>query len=290
MKNEIQLTALQIEEVRREANDARKAIGIYGDVPIANDLFRLLENNEIIICEYPFESSADSHTDATLTRFEFPDDTITFIGLNTSLPYDEQIFALAHELYHFRTKTGKSYCDDDTEDPVLEKKADRFAAELLLPGDTLRSRVISEFGDTLIDCNLYLRTLRFVVRLQCEWWLPYRSIVRRLFEEGYIRKAFYEMLYEIDDRDESSIYCSIFKSIDSEKYEFLNCRTRRSGVSAFALEKILLNYEDGDISDDEFVDILAILGKTPKDLGYSIGVSDADLSELDMLFEDGERG
>ena len=137
MSKEIELTALQIENVRKKADETRKLFGIFGDVPIANDIFMLLEKNNIILCEYPFEASEGSHTDATLTRFETRDEPIMFIGLNTSLYYDQQIFALAHELYHFKTKTGKSYTEEENEDPLLEKQADRFAAELLLPSGTL---------------------------------------------------------------------------------------------------------------------------------------------------------
>ena len=171
MSKEIELTALQIENVRKKADETRKLFGIFGDVPIANDIFMLLEKNNIILCEYPFEASEGSHTDATLTRFETRDEPIMFIGLNTSLYYDQQIFALAHELYHFKTKTGKSYTEEENEDPLLEKQADRFAAELLLPSGTLHSRVVSEFKSEMINEALYLRTLRFIARLQCEWWL-----------------------------------------------------------------------------------------------------------------------
>lgn len=289
MSKDIELTALQIEDIRKEASETRKIFGIYGDVPIANDIFMLLEKNHIILCQYPFEASVGSHTDATLTRFETSDGPIIFIGLNTALPYDEQIFALAHELYHFKTKTGKSYSEDETENPLLEKMADRYAAELLLPGETLRSRVIAEFGKDKIDSSLYLRTLRFVARLQCEWWLPYRAIINRLFEENYIDKTFYERLYKIDDRDSQSAYCKIFKTLDPEKYDLLNSRTYRKGVSLSALETILLNYEDGLVPEDEFVDLLELFGKSPEDLGYEMGVSEEDLEELSDLFEGGEQ-
>lgn len=200
-----------------------------------------------------------------------------------------QIVALAHELYHFKTKTGKSYSEDETENPLLEKMADRYAAELLLPRETLRSHVIAKFGKEKIDCALYLRTLRFVARLQCEWWLPYRAIINRLFEENYIDQSFYDRLYQIDARDSQSIYCKIFKALDPEKYDLLNNRTNQKGVSLSALETILLNYEDGLVPDDEFIDLLELFGKSPNDLGYEIGVSKEDLEELNDLFESGEQ-
>lgn len=41
MSKEIELTALQIENVRKKADETRKLFGIFGDVPIANDIFML---------------------------------------------------------------------------------------------------------------------------------------------------------------------------------------------------------------------------------------------------------
>lgn len=288
MNEEIMLTAPQIEEIRKQAVEVRKLFGVFGDVPIANDIFMLLEKNNIILCEYPFEASEGSHTDATLTRFETQGEPIVFIGLNTSLHYDEQIFALAHELYHFITKTGKSYTDEEVESPIVEKQADRFAAELLLPWNTLRSRIVSEFETESIDNSFYLRTLRFIARLQCEWWLPYRAIVNRLYEEKYIQKDFFELLYQIDDRDVESVYSRIFRTLDMEKYMLLNSRSRRKGVSNVALETILLNYEEGAVTDDEFVRLLELFGKSPEDLGYDLTAAPEDLEELNDLLEGGD--
>lgn len=289
MNREISLTISQIEEIRQRADEVRKLFGVFGDIPIASDIFMLLEKNNIILCEYPFEASEGSHTDATLTRFETKEGPIVFIGLNTSLCYDEQIFALAHELYHFITKTGKSYTDEENEAPLVEKQADRFAAELLLPRNMLRSRIVLEFNTEIIDSTLYLRTLRLIARLQSECWLPYRAIINRLYEEGFIQKDFFVKLYEMDARDSESVYCRIFKTFEPEKYALLNTRTRRKGVSSVALETILLNYEDGEMSDDEFVELLELFGKTPEDLGYNLNLASEDLDELSELFEGGEQ-
>jgi Zn-dependent peptidase ImmA (M78 family) len=288
MNKEIELTAPQIENIRKRTEEVRRMFGVYGDVPIANDIFMLLEKNHIILCEYPFDTSEGSHTDATLTRFEEKGTSLVFIGLNTSLPYDEQIFALAHELYHFKTKTGKAYTDEDIESPLIEKQADRFAAELLLPATALHSQVVSEYKTEKIESSFYLRTLRFVARLQCEWWLPYHAIITRLYEEGYIEASFFEQLYAIDDRKSESAYCRIFSAIDPEKYTLLNSCTRRKGVSNSALETILLNYEEGEVTDDEFVELLDLLGKSPHDFGYDLSLSPEDLDDLCDLFEGGD--
>ena len=99
MNNEIALTELQVDQIKEYADKERKKFGVI-DVPIAGELFMLLEQEGIAICQYPFPTSKKSHTDANITRFESESGQMIFIGLNTAIYYDEQLFALAHELYH----------------------------------------------------------------------------------------------------------------------------------------------------------------------------------------------
>lgn len=288
MNKDIVLSEFEIEELQGLADEARKSFGIYGDVPIANDLFALLEQKGIVICQYPFSTTKKSHTDASITRFELDGRSLVFIGLNTSIYYDEQIFALAHELYHYITKTGKAYNSEvEYEDQLTETKADRFGAELLLPGNVLHSIVVKQFRTTDLRAVTELRMLRFIARLQNEWWLPYRSLVLRLHEEGYIDKSCADRLFEINDRDKSSIYGKIFCSLAPDCYEKLNTETRRTDISAFVLEIFIQNYEDGSMTDDEFTELLKLFDKEPADFGFDFNVDENDLDELQELFEDG---
>lgn len=282
-KDFVPLTEKNIVDIKNLAKEARRRFGKSDNVPIANDIIGLLEDEEIILCEYPFEASEDSHTDASITIYESDGIELTFVGLNTSLCYDEQVFALAHELYHFLTKTGLTYHqNDDSEDKVTEAKADRFAAELLLPSAELELKVVTEFPEGIGKATL-LRILRFIARIQCEWWLTYHSIVKRLFEEGHIDKELYNKLFMIDDRDEKSEYSIIFKGLDCDKYELLNKRTRRIGISTRVLEIIIKNFEDGDIDEKEFAEILSLFNKAPKDFGF-VPDDDENDSDLDLLY------
>lgn len=288
MKNEIALTEKQIVEIREQADKIRKEFGIYGDVPVAKDIFMLLEEKEIILCQYPFQSEKESHMDANITWFETKYGPITFIGLNTSLYFDEQIFALAHELYHFVTKTGKAYDLEEDEDKLTERKADRFAAELLLPGEALHKKVVSQFGTSELTQVSELRLMRFIARLQDEWWLPYHSLVLRLYEEKYIRAEMFERLFAKDDRKEDGQYGRIFSNLAQDSYRILNERTKRTDISSRIMELFILNYEDGNMTDDDFVSLLQLYGKSPEDFGFDISVDEEDLIELEELFESGD--
>lgn len=267
--NSIVLNEKQIYEVKNLASTARQLFGVYPNVPIGNDIKLLLEKNDVLLCEYPFPDTNGTHTYGNITWFKIDNDTITFIGLNTSSFYDEQIFAIAHEIYHYTTQTGKAYTPGiEYEDQVIEKQADRFAAELLLPAEALRTAVMETIGSTDMKDVSEARILRFVARIQCDWWLPFQAIINRLYEEGFIDISQHDRLYEIDCRNEDGIYRRILKNIDSEISELLNKRTKTIGVSNKVVETIISNYEDGLIDDDEFVRTLGMFDKDPEDFGF----------------------
>lgn len=59
MNKDIVLTELQIDEIKKTADKERRKFGII-DAPIAGDLFMLLEQEGIAICQYPFLTSEKS--------------------------------------------------------------------------------------------------------------------------------------------------------------------------------------------------------------------------------------
>lgn len=279
-QNFIRLTEKQIYDVKKLSSETRQYFGALQNVPIGSDIRLLLERKDILLCEYPFPDAEGTHTYGNITWFK--SEEITFIGLNTSSYYDEQIFAIAHELYHYTTKTGKAYVlDIDYEDQITEKQADRFAAELLLPAEALKEAVYCAFGASDMYKVSDNKALRFIARIHCDWWLPYQAIVNRLLEENIINEVQYESLYEIDCRSEQEIYRKILKNTDSEISDLLNKKTRTIGISNRIIETIISNYEDGLIGDDEFIKILALFDKEPEDYGFEMEADiDDDLKEL----------
>lgn len=270
-KKDIKLNIAEVDEIKTLADGVRRIFGVHRNAPIAGDIKKLIEKRDILICEYPFSDYKESKTYANLTVITIDKDEYYYIGLNTSIRYDKQLFALAHELYHIKTKTGLAYSfDADKEDERIEKKADRFAAELLLPEEELKHLVVTEFGKDSIDNDLNNRLLRFIATLQCEWWLPYKAIVNRLFEENYITKELYEELYAVDSRAENGLYFTILRALDENVAVLLNRKTKNIGISNKAIECVIKNYEDGYIDDDEFAEVLALYNKTPEDYGFSL--------------------
>ncbi|MEG0721288.1 MAG: ImmA/IrrE family metallo-endopeptidase [Lachnospiraceae bacterium] len=271
--NSIVLNEQQIYEVKKLAKDTRQTFGVQPNVPIGSDIKLILEEKDMLLCEYPFPDTEGTHTYGNITWFKTDNDTITFIGLNTSSYYDEQIFALAHEIYHYITKTGKAYTPDmDYEDITIEKQADRFAAELLLPAEALSAIVFETFGVSTMVEVATSKVVRFIARIQCDWWLPFQAIINRLNEENIISPEQYEDFYGRNCRAEDGMYRRLLKNIDGDISDLLNRKTKTIGVSNRVIETIISNYEDGLIDDDEFVGILNMFEKKPEDFGFDMNV------------------
>lgn len=284
--NPIALNELQIDEIRKLAGDERRFLGFVGETPIANDVFSILNTLDIKLLELPIDSEGDRKAfSAAILYSEESDKKLTFIGLNTADYYDKQIFALAHELYHFYTKTGSHLSRPDDETSMLiEVKANRFAAEFLLPETALQSIVLSEFKTSSLDKIQQKTLLRFIARLQCTWWLPYRSLVRRLNEIGAISSKQYEELYSVDERDLQGEYGKIGQAIDKDIFLKLNQPTKNIGTSPNEIEIIIRNFEDSLIDEETFARTLSLFNRTPDEFGYEVVVSPEDIDELDAFF------
>ena len=99
------------------------------------------------------------------------------IALSAGCPGDRIRFSVAHELGHLVMHKGQ-------ETPNLEREANLFAAELLLPSDAML-RTLSE--------NL---TLSNAARLKGRWGVSIQMIVRRARDLGVITERRYRSLFK----------------------------------------------------------------------------------------------
>ncbi|WP_296561486.1 ImmA/IrrE family metallo-endopeptidase [uncultured Acetobacterium sp.] len=284
--NPLTLNEVQVDEIRKLAGDERRFLGFVGETPIANDIFTILDRLDIMLLEYPIEPEGDRPAfSAAIMYSEEGDKKLTFIGLNTADFYDKQIFAIAHELYHYYTKSGSHLSRPEDEDnSLIEVKANRFAAEFLLPETVLESIVLDEFKTSSLEKIQHKALLRFIARLHCTWWLPYRSLVRRLHEIGAISSDQYTELYSIDERDLQGEYGKAGLATNKDEFLKLNQPTKNIGTSPNEIEIIIRNFEDNLIDEDKFAETLSLFNKTPDEFSYEIKVSQEDIDELDAFF------
>lgn len=286
--NPVKLNEVQIDDIRKLAKEKRRSLGFVGETPIANDIFTILENLDIMLLEYPIKPEGDKPAfSAAIIYSEEGEKKLTFIGLNTADFYDKQIFAVAHELYHYYTKSGSHLSRlEDEEHSLIEAKANRFAAEFLLPKSDLESIVLKEFKTSSLEQIQYKTLIRFIARLHCTWWIPYHSIVRRLHEIGTISKAQYEELYSVDERNPDGEYGKIGKAVNKEVFPKLNKPTMNIGGSQNEIEIIIRNFEDHLIDEDKFAETLSLFNRTPDEFGYAIKISQEDLDEIEAFFSE----
>lgn len=289
MCKKISLAERDIVQVRKLARDTRFALGFSEDPPIANDLFTILESLGIILIGYPIESTTDDPAfSAVILCSEEGGISLVFIGLNTADYFDNQMFAIAHELYHYYTKTGSHLSrqeGQERERMVIEAMANRFAAEFLLPRDVLKRRILEEFSTCSLSQIETKVILRCIARIHCTWWLPYKSIVKRLREIGSIDESQYEELYAVDERDPHGEYYRIGQSFQKEVFVQLNTATKTISTSPGSIETIIRNFEEGLMDEDMFIRTLGLFDKTPSDYGYDIMISQDDIDEIQDFIE-----
>lgn len=155
---------------------------------IGTQIFNILEKESRVLY-YPLE-------DQKVWGFSEIMKGKSFVCINTSIPYEKQVFAAAHELYHlWYGSSGEIMLSEDNVEPdsdmEVELWANRFAAEFLI-NEELLLQEIRIYG---IDKeNIEMQD---IVRLANIFVVPYRTMVKRLYEIGiYKEKKFAEyMIY-----------------------------------------------------------------------------------------------
>lgn len=150
---------------------------------IGAQIFNILESNSRVLY-YPLE-------DEDVWGFSEKIKGQSFVCINTSIHYDKQVFAAAHELYHL-------WFDDEDElilSSALEEvpsengitidelKANRFAAEFLVEENLLRQEMTTySISKDKVD-------IRDLLKLSHLFSVPYKTMVKRLYEVGIISKS-----------------------------------------------------------------------------------------------------
>lgn len=280
------LSEFDLNEIQNLAKSKRQELGFIGRTPIANDIDIILEKLKIKLLKYPVYSGTENRLafSAAIIFSKENGDEYTFLGLNTADYYDKQVFAIAHELYHFYTRTGIHLSRVDTEHNMIETRANRFAAEFLLPETEILNIIIDDFKkSSLLDISDKV-LFRFIAKIHCDWWLPYRSIVKRLLEIGSISNEQYNRLYAIHERNIESDYYKTGLALNKNVFTMLNSISNEIGTNPPDIEVIIRNFENNLIDEESFNDLLNMFGKNPDDFGYKINVIESELDEFSDLF------
>lgn len=269
-------------DIAKQAKQLKGRLSIGDEAPIGSDFPSILQKLNVILLECPIKRTGSNSFSAIFCRTKVDGKEVMFLGVNTWDYYDRQLFAIAHELYHFLNPSQPHISRDDDLDNPIEKQADWFAAEFLLPLQVLKTHVLDTFGKRNINECSRPALLRFIARLQCTWWMPYKSIIHRLYEADAIDEKTYQELFAIDERDPSGIYYRIGDATAHETFSLLNKQTKSCGTDSANLEACLRNFEDGIISEEELYDGLQLFDRLPEDFGISFIAEDEDGDEVEV--------
>lgn len=183
------LTLDEIAEIKELAREKRVN---YALAPMGTEIFDLIQkqSNDIRFELVSFESEK---IDGML-YIPTSGKTRAYIILNSNKPLVNQIFTAAHEFYHYikdyQVFKEKPYiCDFSTLKDINEKKACRFAAELLFPEEAL-NREIRDYCRNLkskdakaLDFN---QIATFIILMTVKYQMPLKAMIYRLAEEGFL--------------------------------------------------------------------------------------------------------
>lgn len=162
---------------------------------IGAQIFSILElQNKVIY--YPIE-------DEDVWAFSEKISGKSFVWINTDIDYDKQVFAAAHELYHlWSDDEGEVFLKNDVEEEKKgieikknELKANRFAAEFLI-NEELLLQEIRTYG-----INKNNIELKEILKLANLFVVPYKTMVKRLYEIKLLNKNKYAEFMEYTNED-----------------------------------------------------------------------------------------
>lgn len=187
--NTASLTEEDIDNIKALVKEKRVD---YGLAPIGEKIFEwIMEQNENLRFELvDFDSEK---IDALLYIPQSGFDK-AYIVLNSKKPFVNQIFAAAHEYYHYikdyeKIKREPYICNFAALQGVNEKRACRFAAEFLLPEDALRMEIRRFKRNVLgsLECKMAFENYAVVsMFLTMKYQVPLKAAMYRLYEEHYI--------------------------------------------------------------------------------------------------------
>jgi len=244
------LSKMIVDEIRvcvhKKLTEYNKLNGVLGEY-----IFNILERNSRVLY-YPLK-------DDEVWGFLEKNDGHTFICINTSIPYDKQIFVAAHELYHLWYNHGEelilSSCLEETDNVTItqnELKANRFAAEFLVPEIFLLQEMDNY---SLTSGNIDIKE---VLKLSHIFLVPYKTMVKRLFEIGKLGK---KQFFSFMDNSENQI--SIWR-----KRLSLELSERENKISLDnLLDKAMDAFERKLITREKFEYLLSFTNTTSEQLG-----------------------
>jgi Zn-dependent peptidase ImmA (M78 family)/transcriptional regulator with XRE-family HTH domain len=170
----VRLPRLERVSIKEAANLTRDALGLPQDQPIAN-LTDAAERAGVLVIMLP---TSIEKGDAFSAWTEMQEQT-PMIAIGAGTPGDHARMSMAHELAELVLHHSIRGRLDE-----MERDANRFAAELLMPEEAIRQEIIPPV------------TLTRIARLKPRWGVSMQALVRRAYGLEIITRRQYTYLFE----------------------------------------------------------------------------------------------
>lgn len=239
-----------VDEIKAQARKRLIEYSKLNDI-IGRQIFHILElENKVLY--YPIE-------DREVWGFSERIGGKSFVWINTAIAYDRQVFAAAHELYHLWFDNGGEVIlkidIEEIENSAIsrnEQKANRFAAEFLMNEELL----LQEIRTSGMDKNKI--DIKDIFKLSNLFLVPYKTMVKRLYEINLINQKRYMELIELSN-DEVEIWRTRLGLS-------LPTRDNKIGLSDL-VDKAMSLYEKKKITREKLEYLLEFAGLTTEEMG-----------------------
>lgn len=260
MNANIDLIDIKEEEIQEIQRMVNSKLGEYKKTNqiIREDIFKILEMNCKVIY-YPIP-------DDEICGFVYANKNHKFVYINSYIPFEKQVFTASHELYHIwysDINSGELLRSVVLEENIDSKdikeeeiRANRFGAEFLVPSDVLLNEI------RIRKVNKQLITLREIIELMDVFLVPYKTMVRRLYEVDYIsRSKCIELLKEEARRED----CSVM--LWQKRLKLCSRNNERTKEVKFddMVDMVLELYEKKQVTYEKLEYILSLSNLKPED-------------------------
>lgn len=243
--------------IQDEVEKARKDASIVNQI-IRNDIFAYLEEYSRVLY-YPLNEEEEANG-IHVERW-IGDEKVNFVFINTAKPLEKQVYTAAHELGHI-WKIDEKVAARIHEEVNKEDIINRFAAELLMPEKVFyfflitKSKEVSSNGKEMDFSDI----LSIITYLMDAFMVPYKAVIFRLEEVGFITIQSRKTLEEIERKYPEQIQIAV------EKGQYMNLGRTKKKKSIGKLEQLLNLAEEKKIySDEKIKNIKAAFGLTISD-------------------------
>ncbi|MDD2586355.1 MAG: ImmA/IrrE family metallo-endopeptidase [Syntrophomonadaceae bacterium] len=270
-------TGVPINDLRDQAEDRAERLRNEYVLGIRNipDLFRFTEQTlGYFLIRYPFGKEA-------IEGFAAIYQGRRLLVTNSSHIFSRERFTLAHEIAHhlFDLEEDKQAIESDketgqfNEQNPLEYRADCFAAAFLMPQKGIR--------DSLRELRIDNNDIGFfdIIRLQVEFGVSYRAMVRRLKDLGIITYNQAQTLRDYFGETGHGLE-SLFKRVNASK-ELLH-PSETVWIPTKYMNYLIFNYENGHIPYSALSKVLEIVNLTPEAIGLSLREEKPFPEEVDI--------